>query len=302
MGRRKKTKKINKTIYLISIILISILGYFGLIPEELQREKIDISESIIENIVIDAEKLNILFFDVGQADSSLIISDGRTMLIDSGNQDDGEYLVNQIKALNINKIDYVIGTHVHEDHIGGMADIIENFEIGKISIPYNSTTTANYYVDILEKLDEKSIEISEVNIGDTFEIGKIKCEIMAVDNSEPEDVNDSSIVVQVAYDTQEFLFMGDATKQVENSRIWNDIDVLKVGHHGSNTSSSRDFLNQVLPEISIIQVGENNQYGLPKAEVLERLEEIKTVVYRTNESGTIQLISDGIENEIRLLK
>jgi len=117
MGRRKKSKKTNKTIYLISIILISILGYFGLLPEELQREKIEVSKSIIENITIEEGKLNILFFDVGQADSSLIISNGQTMLIDSGNQDDGDYLVNQIKALNINKIDYLIGTHVHEDHI-----------------------------------------------------------------------------------------------------------------------------------------------------------------------------------------
>lgn len=298
----KKSKKTNKTIYVILIILISILGYFGLLPEKLQREKIEVSESIIENITIEQEKLNILFFDVGQADSSLIISDGKTMLIDAGNKDDGEYLVNQIKALNINKIDYVIGTHVHEDHIGGMEDIIENFEIGKISIPYNTTTTANYYVDILEELEAKSIEITGVEVGNTFEIGKTKCEIMAVDNSEPEDANDSSIVVQLDYDTQEYLFMGDATKKVENSRMWEDIDVLKVGHHGSNTSSSKHFLNQVLPEISIIQVGRVNGYGLPKDEVLERLEEIKTVVYRTDESGTIQLISNGQENEIRLLK
>ena len=114
MGRRKKS---NPIIYLISIILISILGYFGLLPEDLYRQKIDITETVIENISVEEEKLNILFFDVGQADSSLIISDGKTLLIDAGNQEDGEYLVNQIKALNINKIDYVIGTHVHEDHV-----------------------------------------------------------------------------------------------------------------------------------------------------------------------------------------
>ena len=123
----KKRKKLNKIVYLISSILIFALGYFGLLPEELQREKIEISESIIENISIDEEKLNILFFDVGQADSSLIINNGKTMLIDSGNQDDGEYLVNQIKSLNINKIDYVIGTHVHEDHIRRNGRYIRKF-------------------------------------------------------------------------------------------------------------------------------------------------------------------------------
>lgn len=185
---------------------------------------------------------------------------------------------------------------------GGMADIIENFEIGKITMPYNATSTANYYLDVLQALDEKDLEITETNVGDTFEIGKTKCEIMAVDNTEPEDANDSSIVVEIEYGTQQYLFMGDATKKVENLRTWEDVDVLKVGHHGSNTSSGKGFLNQVLPEISIIQVGENNEYGLPKDNVLERLEKIKTVVYRTDELGTIQLISDGEENEIRLMK
>ena len=125
---------------------------------------------------------------------------------------------------------------------------------------------------------------------------------MSVDNSEPEDANDSSIVIEVEYDTQQYLFMGDATKKVENSRQWEDIDVLKIGHHGSNTSSSKSFLNQVLPEISIIQVGENNEYGLPKENVLERLKKIKTVIYRTDEVGTIQLLSNGKENEIKLLQ
>lgn len=223
-------------------------------------------------------------------------------MIDAGNREDGEYLVNQIKELNINKIDYVIGTHIHEDHIGGMTDIIENFEIGKISMPFNTSSTANYYLEILEELNEKDINITEVNKGDIFEIGEANCEIMTVDNTQPEDANDSSIVVQVNYGAQEILFMGDATKKVENERTWEDIDVLKVGHHGSDTSSSKEFLNQVLPEISIIQVGENNQYKLPKDEVIERLENIKTVIYRTDESGTIQLISNGQDNEIRLLK
>lgn len=304
MGRRNNKKtKVEKIAYFISIVVITaVLNYFGIFTEDITREKIDVSQSVIENIIIEEEKLNILFFDVGQADSSLVISDGKTMLIDAGNQDDGEYLVNQIKSLNINKIDYVIGTHIHEDHIGGLADIIENFEIGKITMPYNRTSTANYYLDILEALDTKGLEITESSIGDKFEIGKTKCEIMAVDNTEPEDVNDSSIVVQVDYDTQEYLFMADATEKVESTRSWEDIDVLKVGHHGSNTSSSKKFLNQVLPEISIIQVGKDNAYGMPKNEVLERLEKIKTVLYRTDESGTIQLISDGKENEIKLLK
>lgn len=118
MGRRKRREKtkVEKIAYFISIVIVSfILNYFEIYTDN--RQKIDITETAIENIIIEEDKLNILFFDVGQADSSLVISDGKTMLIDSGNQEDGDYLVNQIKGLNINKIDYLIGTHIHEDHI-----------------------------------------------------------------------------------------------------------------------------------------------------------------------------------------
>ena len=118
MGRRKRREKtkVEKIAYFISIVIVLfILNYFEIYTDN--RQKIDITETAIENIIIEEDKLNILFFDVGQADSSLVISDGKTMLIDSGNQEDGDYLVNQIKGLNINKIDYLIGTHIHEDHI-----------------------------------------------------------------------------------------------------------------------------------------------------------------------------------------
>ena len=121
---------------------------------------------------------------------------------------------------------------------------------------------------------------------------------MSVDNTEPENINEESIVIELSYKNQKYLFMGDAEKVNEDSRKWNDVDVLKVGHHGSNTSSSEKFLEQVLPEISIISVGENNSYGLPKDTIINRLNEIGSKIYRTDEDGTIQLISDGESNEI----
>lgn len=262
------------------------------------KTNIEIIEKVDKNIQIDSNKLNILFLDVGQADCILILNKGKSVLIDAGNSGDGEFVVNGIKALGIEKIDYVIGTHVHEDHIGGMSDIVNSFDIGEFYLPYNETTTTTYYKKLLTSLIEKEESIVEINVGDKFAIEDAKFEVMAVDNSEPENANNSSIVLELVYGNQKYLFMGDAETEVEEARIWNDVDVLKVGHHGSNTSTSQEFLNQVLPEISIISVGKDNSYGLPKDKILTRLEKMGTTIYRTDKDGTIQLISDGNTNEI----
>ena len=140
--------------------------------------------------------------------------------------------------------------------------------------------------------------IEQAEVGDKFNLGNSSCEIMAVRNDEPENINEESIVIELTYGSQKFLFMGDAEETNEKLRTWNDVNVLKVGHHGSNTSSSEEFLNQVLPEIAIISVGEGNSYGLPKENVLKRVEEIGSSIYRTDEDGTIQIISDGEKNEV----
>lgn len=203
-----------------------------------------------------------------------------------------------LKDFGITNLDYVIGTHVHEDHVGGMSFVIDSFEIGDFYLPYNTTSTTSYYKKLLTALTDKEESINEANVGDKFEIEDLKFEIMAVDNSEPENENIASIVVEMTYGKQKYLFMGDAETENEELRNWNDVDVLKVGHHGSNTSSGEEFLAQVLPEISIISVGEGNSYNLPKDKILKRLEDIESTIYRTDRDGTIQLVSDGKTNEI----
>ncbi len=325
MRRKKDNKKILKE-WLITIVIIILFtlayktGILAKIDEQIAstglanivdtsdtsvvstvprvKDDTEIITSVSENIVIDNNKLNILFFDVGQADCELIICNGQTLLIDAGNNKDGEKIVNAIRGLGITKLDYVIGTHVHEDHTGGMSYIIDSFDIGTFYLPYNTTSTTNFYQRLLTSLMNKNLNITEANIGDTFQIGSARCVIMEVDNSEPENINEESIVVELSYGNQKYLFMGDAEKANEDKRQWNDIDVLKVGHHGSNTSSSQNFLKQVLPEISIISVGEGNSYGLPKDKIIERLEKIGSTIYRTDIDGTIHLISDGEKNEI----
>lgn len=324
MGRKKKrkiNKKLRNTLTTITVTLLIYLmsktgvlteidkaiaenGFVNIIDTSVVdttskiKKDTEISEKVAQNIQIDSSKLNILFFDVGQADCILILNKGKSVLIDAGNSGDGELVVNGIKALGIEKIDYVIGTHVHEDHIGGMSDIVNSFDIGEFYLPYNETTTTTYYKKLLTSLIEKKESIVEINVGDKFAIEDAKFEVMAVDNSELENANNTSIVLELEFGNQKYLFMGDAEIEVEEARKWNDVDILKVGHHGSNTSTSQEFLNQVLPEISVISVGEGNSYGLPKDKIVTRLEKIGTTIYRTDKDGTIQLISDGNTNEI----
>ena len=328
MGRKKKKLKISKKtkeaiIGIILLIIVYFLAEYGVLEkiDNAIREtglaeivdtretsvvetkpqvktNVEIIEKVSENIAIDKNKLNILFLDVGQADCQLILYKGKAVLIDAGNSNDGEYIVNGLKGLGITKLDYVIGTHVHEDHVGGMSYIIDSFEIGDFYLPYNTTSTTSYYKKLLTALTDKEESINEANVGDKFYIEDLNFEIMSVDNSEPENENISSIVVEMTYGKQKYLFMGDAEDENEEARKWNDVDVLKVGHHGSNTSTTEEFLNQVLPEISIISVGEGNSYNLPKDKILKRLENIESTIYRTDRDGTIQIVSDGNSNEV----
>lgn len=220
---------------------------------------------------------------------------GKNLLIDAGNVEDGDKIVAQLKQLGITTLDYVIGTHIHEDHIGGMDKIVENFTIGAIYLPYNKTSTAKYYERLLTAIQAKSLKLTKAEVEETFALGEANCVIKSVDHTEPKEPNNASIVLQINYQNHKYLFMGDAEKEVEKQRNWEDVDVLKVGHHGSNTSSSKEFLNQVRPEIALIPVGEGNSYGLPKEEILQRYEQMGSKIYRTDIDGTIHIIDNGEE-------
>ena len=309
MSRRKKsTQKLIGSI--IGIIVLMLAGIFGLNNEninELQEtnNNTNISASGQEtaetSMPVDGN-LNIYFIDVGQADSILITNNDASMLIDAGNNEDGEDVVNFIKDKGITKLDYVVGTHPHEDHIGGLDDVINSdLEITNIYMPQIETTTKTFE-DVLDAIENKGLSITSPKKGDTFNVGNASLEVMTDSILDEDNLNLSSIILLMQHGNNKFLFMGDAEQENEETRDWPKVDLLKVGHHGSNTSSSDKFLNETKPTYSIIMAGEGNSYGLPTEETLNKLKNIGSTIYRTDLNGTITATSDGENIEISTSK
>lgn len=224
-----KQKNNNKSRIILGIILLIIVIVCAIYVEILNKD----TDNIYSQINIDNSKLNIFFFNVGQADSTLITYEDKVILIDAGNGSDGEKIVEFLKAKEIGKIDYLIGTHIHEDHIGGIIDIVSNIKVEKIFMPNNKSTTAEFYEDILESIESSNLNITTVNQKDIVNLSSnLSFEVLFVDNNEPSNPNNASIIVQLEYGTQKYLFMGDAEKEVESkllkAGILEDIDVLKV--------------------------------------------------------------------------
>ena len=257
-----------------------------------------------QSTVIKGQNVIVHFIDVGQADSILVQSNGENMLIDAGTNEAGAKVVQYLKEQNITKIDYLVGTHPHEDHIGGLDDVIDNFDIGTIYMPKVQTNTKTFE-SVLDSISKKNLKITSPNVGDMFNVGNAKCEVMACgtgSSKEKSNLNLSSIVIRLVYGTQSFLFTGDMEKENEEARQWPETTVLKVAHHGSDTSSSARFLNQIKPKIAVISVGTGNTYGHPKPITVEKLDDMEAKTYRTDLSGTIIITCDGNECKVKTEK
>ena len=246
----------------------------------------NIGNTKFKDIDLNNEDFNVLFMYVGQADSTFIKYKDRTMLIDAGNNEDGKNIVNFLKNKGINKIDYIIGTHYDEDHIGGLDDIINNFDIGKFYLSNGGELGVNYY-NLEKAAKKKNLNITIPKVGDKIEFNDVNMEIMSASKFDGKNDNNASIVIQAKYGSRKYLFMGDLEKQEEAKRKWNEVDVLKAGHHGSNTSSTQEFLNQVKPKYVFVSAGKNNRYRLPNVKVIARIESTGAKIFRTdfNESS-----------------
>ena len=265
---------------ILGIIIIAVIYFANYNPE----------------LPVADNNLVVRFVDVGQGDCEIVqFPDGRNIIIDGGTNETSSELVNAIKSYGIKRFDYVVATHPHEDHIGGLDDVIESFEIGNVYLPDTSSSSMSFK-NLVESISQSGAKVNRAYAGVTMiDETDIRAEFLAPVNNYYEDENNYSSVLKLTYKGFSFLFTGDAETISEYDMIENGAylksDVLKVGHHGSTTSTSNQFLRAVNPAVAVISVGRDNSYGHPHREILERLSDLK--LYRTDLNGTVTVFCDG---------
>lgn len=261
------------------------------------------SESSPPNIGADS-KFEVHYLDVGQADASLILCDNKTMLIDGGNPGDSSLIAAYLKKLNISHLDYIICSHAHDDHVGGLPGALSVATAGKVYAPITENDIKAYQ-SFKSKVASQGLTITNPSPGDTFQFGSSTVLFLGPVHENVSDLNDTSIVLKITYGDTSFLFTGDAERDEEQSILAQNYDlsatVLKVGHHGSGDSTTYPFLREIMPEYGIISVGENN-YGHPTEETLSRLRDADVKVYRTDMQGDIIVSSNGKTVNIKTVK
>lgn len=257
----------------------------------------------------DYDSLKVHFIDVGQGDSSLIVCDGVTMLIDAGEAEESGKVISYLSDLGINQLDYVIATHPHSDHIGGLADVIESVGADTVIAPAmadESIPTTKTYKNFLEAVYTSGCEYEEAYVGEVINIGSAEFSIIAPSGDYYEDLNNYSIVGNLEYEGVNILFMGDAEKLSEDEMIdaglAKDIDILKVGHHGSSTSSKAKFLEIIKPEYAVVSCGVDNSYNHPNEKTMQRLMGYAENIYRTDQQGTVVFTCKGSEISVECEK
>lgn len=297
MKRIKKNNYVQIAFAIIIVIACSILGYDLNIEvdEELALQEVVQTDTDI-NIQENNNKLKIHYIDVGQGDSAIIEQNGHYMLIDAGTNACEQNLISYIDNLNITKFDYIIATHAHEDHIGSMDAVINKYDVDKVLFAKHTSTTKTFE-NFVTAVKNKGLKLYAPSINEEFKFQDSKFIVLAPNSSKYEETNNYSIVVKVIYNENSFLFTGDAESLSEEEMLNNNLDlsadVLKVGHHGSKSSTSQKFLNAVNPKYAVISVGKDNDYGHPKQTIINRLKNSNIIVYRTDEVGDIILTSDG---------
>lgn len=285
----------RKIALIVSICIAVLLS--GCTLDQQPDKKIETSQVPVE----PGKEMKVHFLNVGQGDSILIQSpSGRNVLVDGGTKDAGKDVVAYLRTQGVEKLDYVVATHPDADHIGGLLSVLNSISI-KNFIDSGKVHTSQTYEKMLQLILDKNISFIVPAIGDTIPLDdELDITVIHV-GDESDDNNDASIVLKIAYGDVSFLLMGDADIGVEKEILGRanvEVNVLKAGHHGSDTSSSEDFIQAVKPEVTILSYGKDNSYGHPHAEVKSRLEQISSQIYATAVVGNIVVETDGVDYNV----
>ena len=307
---KKLNAKNKKLIYLVIIVVISLITAFASSEGFLDGVLADPGDTLgdVTEDATDVENINdfsIHFVDVGQGDCTLVVNGGKFMLIDAAENGHETEIINYLRSMKVEKLDYIVVTHQHSDHIGGIPEVLDEFDADNIIMPRltkEQTPTNSIYKAFLNALQNSDAKIISAKPGLKFNLDDAKIEILGPVTNDCEDINSMSAVTKITYGENTFLVTGDAEKDEESEIIDNgsnlDCDVLRVGHHGSSTSSGKEFLEAVTPEICVISCGANNDYGHPHDKALNRIMKQTNEIYRTDICGSIVMTSDGENIEI----
>jgi len=279
----------TRSLVLLLLLLVAALLYGGKKEWDWQSEQAQY-----------ADRLQIHFIDVGQGDAALLrLPSGETMLIDCGPSDAEPALTHFLHAQRIRTIDFAVFTHPHEDHIGNAEAVLEACKVKNVLLPDIALDTPTYRAMKKAMDGEAGLSTHFAVSGQQYQLGELSFTVLAPNSDFYEEENDTSIVLRIEYKETSFLFTGDAEAFSEREILAQyssetlDCDLLKVGHHGSDTSTSVPFLEAVTPDIAVISCERNNEYGHPHADVLTRLKQQGAVCLRTDELGNILILSDG---------
>ena len=296
---RKKRKLNKKNVMLLGSMTYSVLITLILIVSLITRP----NGCNVEKNKQSSTKSDfaVHFIDVGQADSILVTNGGKSMLIDAGNREDDEAIKDYLAANNVVELEYIIGTHAHEDHIGGMASVMQAVPTKVMMLP-DKTATTKTYINLLETIEQLQLEITVPKVGEVYQLGDDSFQILWPESGE-KDTNNSSIVIRYVHIDENgketsFMFTGDVESDAESKilALENEVsaDVLKVGHHGSSTSTSSAWLKAIAPKVAVISCGDGNDYGHPHDEIVKLLEDSEIDIYRTDTMGSIVVtVLDG---------
>ena len=276
--------------YLLIILVVAVLAALAVFNAvKMSKKKNDTAEGV----------LSVHYIDVGQGDGIVIKCNDTVIVIDGGEEETAAKTVSYIKSLGVKTVDCYIATHPHSDHIGACEAIFRAFKVNEVMTTHFSalnTPTTRVYETFLDAVEKEKCVLTEVKPGQAYEYGDLRLDILGP-VIESADYNDMSIVFKLVYKETSFLFTGDAQLASEDAILsaGYDVsaDVLKVGHHGSSGATSQAFLNAVHPSFAVISCAKNNDYGHPHAATLSRLEKANVRVLRTDQSGTVVLLSDG---------